>query len=293
MSATESLATFSGLDLAASRLRACRHGLMLYLATDTIIGRALERYGEFAESENELMMELVKPGDVVIDVGANIGTVTLPLARRIQSHGKIYAFEPQRVIFQHLCANIALNGLLNVDARPAAVGASAGITNVPVLDTAVPANFGGVALSGSSTSEQVPVVAIDELKLNRCALIKIDVEGMEAEVLRGAAQTVAQLRPAIYFEAKPSASTSWCIAWLLEHNYRLYWHFASFFRKSNFRGIGENTFGDRGDINALALPAESPLRFDLPPVVGANSDWRAACQNWLAAPSASNHRFFR
>lgn len=293
MSTTEPLATFSGLDLAASRLRVCRHGLMLYLATDTIIGRALELYGEFADSENELMMEIVKPGDVVIDVGANIGTVTLPLARRIESYGKIYAFEPQRVIFQHLCANIALNGLVNVDARPAAVGASAGTTHVPLLDTAVPANFGGVALSGNAMSEQVAVAAIDELKLHRCALIKIDVEGMEAEVLRGAEQTIVALRPAIYFEAKQSAATSWCIAWLLEHNYRLNWHFASFFRKSNFRGIAENTFGDRGDINALALPVESPLRFDLPPVTGANANWRAACQSWLAAPSASNHRFFR
>jgi FkbM family methyltransferase len=201
----------------------------------------LELYGEFAESENELMMEIVKPGDDVIDVGANVGTVTLPLARRTQPCGKVYAFEPQRVIFQHLCANIVLNGLVNVDARPAAVGASAGITNVPLLDTTVPANFGGVALSGNSDSEQVAVVTIDELKLNRCALIKIDVEGMEAEVLRGAAQTIATAASYL-FEAKQSAATSWCIAWLLS-TLSAQLAFCFVFQEVELRGIGKTLSG--------------------------------------------------
>ncbi len=293
MSTAESLATFSGIDLGASRLRVCRHGLMLYLASDTIIGRTLELYGEFAESENELMTEIVKPGDTVVNVGANIGTVTVPLAKRIQPSGTIYAFEPQRVIFQHLCANVALNGLANVQARLAGVGASAAIATIPRMNVAAAINFGGVTLAGNSDGEEVFVTTIDDLRLNRCDLIKIDVEGMEADVLRGAARTISELRPAIYFEAKQSAGTSWCIDWLLQRKYRLSWHFASFFRKLNFRGIAQNIFGDRGDINALALPMESPLHFDLPPVLGPNADWRAACRSWLAAPSPSNHRFFR
>ena len=254
MPTTELTAAWAGIDLASSRLRVCRHGLMLYLAADTTIGRALELYSEFAESENELMMEIVKHGDVLLDVGANIGTVTLPLARRIGSSGLLISFEPQRVIFQHLCANIALNGLTHVDARRTAVGSAAGQIYVPLVAATTSTNFGGVTLLGNAEGEPVPMIAIDDLKLERCAFIKIDVEGMNAAVLQGAEQTIARARPAIYFEAKRTAATPSCFAWLLKREYRLYWHFAAFFRTSNFRNVANNVFDGRGDINALAIP---------------------------------------
>lgn len=292
MPTTEVNAAWPGMDLATSKLRVCRHGLMLYLASDTIIGQALELYGEFAESENELMMEIIKPGDVAIDVGANIGTVTLPLARRVGSSGLVVSFEPQRAIFQHLCANVALNGLSHVDARRFAVGAKAGSIRVPLMSAATSINFGAVSLLGNAEGEAVPMTAIDDLNLPRCALIKIDVEGMEADVLQGAAQTIARTRPAIYFEAKRTAATSACLAWLIKRDYRLHWHFAAFFRKENFRGVANNVFGEVGDINAIALPAQSPLRFELPHVASAEEDWRIACQKWLADASR-DHRFFR
>src|SRR5262245_44762739 len=139
MPTNEEIAAWPGIDVGISRLRACRHGLMLYLASDTTIGQALELYGEFADSENTLMAETVKPGDVVLDVGANIGTVTLPLARRVGPSGLVISFEPQRIIFQHLCANIALNGLTHVDARRAAVRAAAGSIRVPSVSAAASA----------------------------------------------------------------------------------------------------------------------------------------------------------
>jgi FkbM family methyltransferase len=251
MPTTEMMAAWPGIDLNTSRLRECRHGLMFYLAADTTIGQALDVYGEFADSENELMTEIVKPGDVVLDVGANIGTVTLPLARRLGPSGLVIAFEPQRIIFQHLCANIALNGLTHVDARRAAVGAAAGSISVPSVSAATSTNFGAVTLLGNTEGEPVPLIAIDDLNLERCALIKIDVEGMEGDVLRGAERTIARARPAVYFEAKRTAATSACLAWLAERDYRLFWHFAAFFRKSNFRGVARDIFANRGDINAL------------------------------------------
>jgi len=291
MPTTELTAAWAGIDLASSRLRVCRHGLMLYLAADTTIGRALELYGEFAESENELMMEIVKHGDVLLDVGANIGTVTLPLARRIGSSGLLISFEPQRVIFQHLCANIALNGLTHVDARRTAVGSAAGQIYVPLVAATTSTNFGGVTLLGNAEGEPVPMIAIDDLKLERCAFIKIDVEGMEAAVLQGAEQTIARARPAIYFEAKRTAATPSCFAWLLKREYRLYWHFAAFFRTSNFRNVANNVFDGRGDINALAIPAESSLRFELPSVASPDEDWQLACRKWLT--SGRDQRFFR
>src|SRR3954467_8777217 len=98
-------------DRGPVRLRRCRHGVMAFLKADQVIGRSLDLYGEFAEDENAVMLPLVGPGDTMVDVGANVGTVTLALANRVGPTGMIHAFEPQRVIHQLLATSLTLNGL--------------------------------------------------------------------------------------------------------------------------------------------------------------------------------------
>ena len=83
-------------------LKACRHGLMLYFNTDLYVGDSITKYGEWAEVETELFSKLVQPGMTVVEAGANIGTHTLALANMVGPAGRVYAFEPQRRIFQLL-----------------------------------------------------------------------------------------------------------------------------------------------------------------------------------------------
>ena len=92
----------------------CRHGTFLFNRNDTFVGRSLELYGEWCEAEIELLAQVVKAGDVVLDVGANIGTHAVSFARMVTDSGMVVAFEPQRLVFQNLCANLALNSLRNV-----------------------------------------------------------------------------------------------------------------------------------------------------------------------------------
>src|ERR1700730_11531990 len=104
----------------------CRHGRMTYLRADSIIGKSLELYGEWCEGEIILFGRLLLAGDVVIDVGANIGTHTLPLARLVGASGTVYAYEPQRMIYEILRKNVEVNDLPNVQLNWAAVGATDG-----------------------------------------------------------------------------------------------------------------------------------------------------------------------
>jgi FkbM family methyltransferase len=261
---------------------------MLYLAADTVIGRALELYGEFAESENRYMTQLLQPGETAVDIGANIGTVTLPLARRVGPSGRIVAFEPQRIVFQHLCANVALNGLSNVDTRCAAVGAESGVVRIPALQPEFGANFGSIQLSADDSGEAVPMVKLDDLDLPHCALIKIDVEEMEAEVLAGGQETIARHRPVIYLEAKSGENTRASLSWLRDRGYILYWHFAYFYEARNFRQNDENVFSVGGDINALAIPKERNLRVNLPAVSGPDADWKAEYVAWMQDRAAKS-----
>ena len=76
-----------------------RHGLFLANPNDVYIGRALLEYGEYCEHEVQLLAPLLSEGMVAVDAGANIGAVTVPLARAVGPGGLVYAFEPQPLTF--------------------------------------------------------------------------------------------------------------------------------------------------------------------------------------------------
>src|SRR5262249_8838432 len=183
----------------ALAIRRCRHGTMMYLRQDTYVGRSFEEYGEYSEGEVDLFRRCLRPGDVALDIGANFGSHTIPMAQLVGPTGIVYAFEPQRILFQILCGNVALNEIPNVRALPFALGPAPRATKIPPLDDRGGNNFGGSALGGGQ-GEDIGVIALDQLGLKVIRLIKIDVEGMELEVLRGAAATLARCRPILYVE---------------------------------------------------------------------------------------------
>ena len=160
-------------------------------------------------------------------------------------------------MFQALCANVALNSRANVFTHHSAAGAEAGILRVPPLDPAGAHNYGGLSLSGVGHGEAVPVVTIDGLDLAACHLIKLDVEGMESEALRGAAATIARCRPILYVENDREARSAELISLIQSFGYRLYWHLPPLYRGNNYRADPENIFGNTISVNMLCLPAES------------------------------------
>jgi FkbM family methyltransferase len=238
------------------RVKRCRYGLMLFSAHDTYIGRSFDLYGEFAEEEVAIFRQLVRPGQSVFDIGANIGAHTMALAAIVGPLGHVTAFEPQRVIFQILNANAALNGLTAVTTRAVALGSAAGTIKVPPLNYAGEANFGGLSLEGATVGEEVPLLTFDSLRVAACDFVKIDVEGMEIEVLKGMGETIARFRPAMYVENdRPNKSAS-LVAHLLGLNYRLYFHVTPSFPAVNFFSNPVNVFGKTGTFNMICLPRE-------------------------------------
>jgi hypothetical protein len=78
------------------RLKRCRDGALIYNINDYYIGRALDKYGEISRGEAALFGQLVQPGMTALDIGANIGILTVPIARLAGPEGRVIAFEPQR-----------------------------------------------------------------------------------------------------------------------------------------------------------------------------------------------------
>jgi len=255
-------------------LSPCRHGLMLYHTADQYIGQGLKKYGEFSEGEVALFQQVLRPGDVVVEAGANFGAHTVSMAKMVGEQGCVIAFEPQRLVFQAMTANVALNSLLNVLTMHAGLGAKPGAIKVPVLNPAKGHNFGGFNIGNHSEGEEVPVRTVDSLKLARCRLIKVDVEGMECEVLEGARDTIARLKPALYVENDRSEHSQRLIALIQSFGYRLWWHLPRMYNPDNFRGDKENIFGNIVSVNMLCLPQETQGTIDLPEIKSPQDNWR-------------------
>lgn len=252
-------------------LTATRHGLMLASHCDAYVGRSLLTYGEFSQHETDFLSHYLKPGDVVFDIGANVGALTVPLAQVVGPGGVVFAFEPQRIVYQTLCANVALSSLTNVVAFQSAVGdASCGPSLVvPPLDYGKPNNFGGVALGNGEQGEHVPVWTLDESGLPPAAVVKVDVEGMEPEVLKGGRAYITEHKPVLYLESDRTDRRGELLALIDELGYDAWWHCPPLFNPQNFRGVAENVFGEIVSVNLVCLPrgGKWPAPEGLKPVV--------------------------
>jgi FkbM family methyltransferase len=258
-----------------NRLARTRHGPLIYNRHDTYIGKSLAELGEFSEGEIDFFQHSVRPGATVVEAGANIGAHTVKLARLAGEAGLVHAIEPQRIVFQTLAANVALNSLTNVHCHQAAVGDKPGWAVVPTMDYGQPNNFGGLAIGSGSEGKRVPVITIDSLQLSRCDLIKIDVEGMELAAIHGAAETIRQYRPILYVENDREEKSPPLIEALFALGYKLYWHLPRYYTPGNYYGNKHNSFGNLASVNMICVHSSIATNIQgLAPITSRESDWR-------------------
>ncbi|RYZ71925.1 MAG: FkbM family methyltransferase [Proteobacteria bacterium] len=175
------------------------------LREDYYITTSLKYYGEYEPAEFSLLLPLIHEDSVVMDIGSNIGTHTLAFAKKA-ARGTVHAFEPQRFVYQILSGNVALNGFTNVKVHNLALGSESSTVKLPIIDYGIRSNFGGYDLRSAAGTmpakyEETKIATIDQFNIQRLDLIKMDVESMEEDVLRGALKTLTRFRPPIYLEA--------------------------------------------------------------------------------------------
>src|SRR3954469_16245844 len=250
--------------------RQCRHGTFAFSDTDNYVGRLLDLTGEYSEEEVRLLLALLPEDGVAVDVGAHIGCMTVPLARRARF---VVACEPQRVTFQHLCANVALNSLRNVVTVHAAVAERGGSIRMRQLDFDAPQNSAAVFIAEDANGETTAVVALDDLRLSRCDLLKIDAEGWDGRVIAGALRLVGACQPAVYAEARTEPEVTEIARLLQPLGYSIYRHTPPIFTGDNFRRASlapdDQLYGGVSH-NLLCMPSgrSPPAGFDLRSIAG-------------------------
>jgi len=202
---------------------------------DTNIAHGIMQMGTMNVLQNYEMQSLLRPGDVVIDVGANLGSYTIPFAERVGREGKVLAFEPFRWLHQLTTANVALNGLSNVYTYNVALGESKRLIRGRPPQLRFFSSPGGVRVNYAEREgelgaqekdtnlnqvlqmydfetepEDTLMISFDELlsgisdlkvpPINDICLIKIDVEGMERSVVLGAQRAIYHFKPIIWSE---------------------------------------------------------------------------------------------
>lgn len=271
-------------------IKHCRHGVMMYNLNDLFVGRAMDLYGEWCENELAALGQLIRPGDTVIDVGANIGTHTVFFSKKVAADGIVYALEPQRITYEFLCANLALNGLVNVIPMQIAVGNQTGRVNIPVLDPGSPQNFAAMQVEGHHSGDMVPLLPLDTLDLQRCNLIKIDVEGMELKVLLGAEKTIRSRRPFLFVENNTDNGSPETVQALFDMGYLCWWHISNYFNPDNFFHNKDNIFANYiPESNMICAPKELNMNVSgFEPVTGPNDTWVQALTRLgvIKAPTA-------
>jgi len=184
----------------------------------TIGGTKIRLHPDFATQNWETVeydsyrafRELLRPGAVVYDVGAHIGTYTLIAAERVGLAGRVVAYEPhastRRYLEQHLAWN---GGTANTVIRDICLGASAGRATFYCVPDRAEGRNGLVPIDGFQ-QQAVQVTTLD-LEVEALGLapsvLKIDVEGAEWDVLRGAQQTLRNFHPRISLSLHPQALT--------------------------------------------------------------------------------------
>jgi FkbM family methyltransferase len=149
----------------------------------------------------EIISKLLRPGDCYIDIGANIGSLAIHSSQIVGPRGQVVAIEPNKVIFQYMNQNITLNKCMNITGICCGCGRTRGSAEIVVNGIKDDQGYIDLSTSGSG----IRIMPLDSLigsGYENIRLIKIDVEGLEEEVLSGSKETLFKV-DAVLFEVCP------------------------------------------------------------------------------------------
>jgi hypothetical protein len=121
----------------------------------------------------------------------------------------------------------------------------------------------------------VDIIPLDQLELKRCNMLKIDVEGMECSVLRGAEKTISRCRPFIFVENNHVEGAEELIETITNYNYNCWWHIANYYNPNNYFKNPENVWPNVApEANMLCVPREIPQNITgFEEVLDKNDNW--------------------
>lgn len=231
-------------------------GERIYVFPNDYIGRMVRFFGDLDPALSAVIRRIVRRGDVVVDVGANVGIVTLQAASIAGPDGHVFAFEPVARLATLLERSAASNDLPNITVRKVALSDTRGTGNMQVADS----SLGCSSLSPTAGGEACEIQLLDDInfgpKFKHPRLLKLDVEGHESQVLAGARTFLERHFPDyVLFESHEHRGNFWRrpeVKILQEHGYRFSAILRTMFGKPKVREIGPSNFSPAKSYDFLA-----------------------------------------
>jgi FkbM family methyltransferase len=236
--------------------RRARSGVTFQLNLRDKVAREVYYFG-FARRDCRALQQIIKPGDTILDVGANIGYFSLLFAKWLRGEGAVHAFEPFPDTLRTLSRNVDLNPRLKslITVHDVALSNYVGRTSVVVPDEG---NSGCNYLSMNGRV-QISVTTLDaaarELRLSHLDFVKVDIEGSEVAMLEGSAETIERFRPVMMIEMNPIA---------LQRFGKTPADLFSVLGRFRYRLTVANPFGKLRPLSRLPITGEEPNIFALP-----------------------------
>ncbi len=238
-----------------------KHGIFSYYENDKYIGKSLSEYGEWSEAEVNLIKQLVKNNENIIEVGSNIGTHTIPLAKHVSNGGQIFAFEPQSQNYKLLLDNINDNEIKNVEVSKLALSSKEGEAFMNKFDENKTSNFGDARIFSDNNEnyEKVPVKTLDQIYYDKTKenfsvkLIKCDTQGQELNIIIGAKKIIDKYKPYLYVENDDVHTSKNLIEKIKSMGYIMFWHKPPLFNPNNFLKNPNNIFSNIVSFNMLCI----------------------------------------
>jgi FkbM family methyltransferase len=212
-----------GFDISLPYLEKTR----ILVNTKDIIGWNIAFFGQYERNTNKLLRLLCKTDHVIIEAGANIGSETLLLSK-LAYQGRVIAVDPSPWSNRYLNFNVRANSCTNVEILNMALGAEQSLINIHLLPDDFPNQGMSSIIPHSQANRTIEVQQstldkeFDTLKMDRLDLIKMDVQGAEFSILKGAEKTIAKYRPTIFLEASPEHSDLYEVyEFLLKYDYQV------------------------------------------------------------------------
>ena len=250
--------------------RKLKHGFFSYYSNDQYIGKSLSEYGEWSEAEVNLLTQLLSVNENIIEVGSNIGTHTIPLAKHVSKGGLVYAIEPQYQNHKLLLKNIKDNDLKNVEIIKVAISSKQGEAYMNTFDENVTSNYGDSKIFNSNfeNAESVPVKTLDQLFYNEVRekksikLIKCDAQGQELNIILGSRKIIDMHKPFLYLENDDIDTSKSLIEEIKKMGYIIFWHLPPLFNPNNFLKNNKNIFKNIISYNMFCIHHTSKVKLN-------------------------------
>ena len=245
-----------------------RHGVFSYYENDEYIGKSLSEYGEWSEPEVVLLKQLLKNNENIIEIGSNIGTHTIPLAKHVSNGGLVYAIEPQSQNYKLLSDNIKDNEIKNVKILKLAISSKQGEAYMNIFNENLTNNYGDSKIfeNNFQNSESVIVKTLDQLfyddnkEKKPIKLIKCDAQGQELNIILGSKQIIDIYKPFLYLENDDINTSKALIEKIKNMGYIMFWHLPPLYNPNNFLKNSNNIFAKIISCNMLCIHKSTKIK---------------------------------